>query len=183
VNARKSRHLALSLLCAWWLAALEGCTHYIHVTPAVPASLTGTIDQTLRVEVPLLALQGPDRMPGIALLEWPAADLRQAITDYATQRGTFLVGSDDQGAFTLSVKTWLWLRSRDAYRYTVHLEADLGPTGKPPAKSYVVEKETVGSRIRWTTASDQDPIATAVQAALDDLFTQIEADAALYRKR
>jgi hypothetical protein len=183
VNARKSRPLALSLLCVWVLAALEGCTHEIHVTPAAPASLTGTIDQTLRVEVPFLHLQGADRMPGIALLEWPAADLRQAIIDYTRQRGTFLVADGDQGALTLTVKAWLWLRSREAYRYIVRLESDLGPTKKSPIKSYVVEKETVGSRIRWNTASDQDPIAAAVQAALDDVFAQIEEDAALFRKR
>jgi hypothetical protein len=41
----------------------------------------------------------------------------------------------------------------------------------------------MGSRVRWITASDQDPIAAAVQAALDDLFAQIEEDAALYGKR
>jgi hypothetical protein len=63
------------------------------------------------------------------------------------------------------------------------LEADLGPTGKSPTKSYVVQKETVGSRVRWVTASDQEPIAAAVQAALDDLFAQIEEDAALYGRR
>jgi hypothetical protein len=93
------------------------------------------------------------------------------------------VADDDQGALTLTVKAWLWLRSREAYRYIVHLESDLGPTKKSPVKSYVVDKETVGSRFRWNTASDQDPIAAAVQAALDDLFTQIEEDAGLYRKR
>jgi hypothetical protein len=122
-------------------------------------------------------------MPGVALLEWPAADLRQAIVDYARQRGTFMVTDDDQGALTLTVNGWLWVRSREAYHYIVHLESDLGPTGQSPVKSYVVEKESVGSRIRWVTASDQNPIAAAVQAALDDLFTHIESDAALYRKR
>ena len=183
MTARKSTSFALNLLCALWLSVLDGCTHQIHVTPVATASLTGTIDQTVRVDVPLLALQGPDRMPGIALLEWPAADLRQAIIDYARQRGTFMVGDDGQGALTLTVNGWLWVRSRDAYRYIVHLESDLGPTGKPPVKSYVTQKETAGSRIRWVTASDQVPIAAAVQAALDDLFTQIETDAALYRKR
>jgi hypothetical protein len=76
----------------------------------------------------------------------------------------------------------LWVRSREAYRYTVHLESALGPAGKPPVKSYVVQKEAVGSRVRWVTSSDQDPIGAAVQAALDDLFMQIEDDAALYGK-
>jgi hypothetical protein len=41
----------------------------------------------------------------------------------------------------------------------------------------------VGSRVRWVPASDEDPIAASVQAALDDLFLQIEEDAALYGKR
>jgi hypothetical protein len=165
------------------LTAIEGCTHRIHVTPAASTSLTGTIDQTLRVEVPTLTLQGSDRMPGIALLEWPAADLREAILGYAKQRGTFLAADDDQGTMTLTVNAWLWMRSREFYRYFVHLESDLGPTKKPPIKSYVVEKESAGSRIRWDTASDQDPIGAAVQAALDDLFAQIEEDAALYRRK
>jgi len=61
------------------------------------------------------------------------------------------------------------------------LETDIGPADRPPVKSYVVQKEAVGSSVRWVTASDQDPIAQIVQAALDDLFTQIEADRALYR--
>jgi hypothetical protein len=123
-------------------------------------------------------------MPGISLLEWPAADLRGAIVEYANQRGTFLAAGDDaQSTLTLAVKGWLWVRSRETYQYTVHLESDLGPTGKPPVKSYVVQNERAGSRVRWITASDQDPIAAAVQAALDDLFAQIEADAALYGKR
>jgi hypothetical protein len=116
------------------------------------------------------------------MLEWPAADLRRAIVDYARQRGTFRAVADDQGTLILTIKAWLWVRSRGAYRYTVRLESDLGPTGKPPVKSYAVQKESVGRRIRWTTASDQDPIAAAVQAALDDLFMQIEEDAALYAK-
>ena len=183
MNDRRRNCFALSLLCVWWLPVLDGCTHRIHVTPTASPSLAHTIDQTLRVEVSLLALQGPDRMPGIALLEWPAADLRQAILEYARQRGTFVVSDDGQGALTLSVKSWLWVRSREAYRYTVRLDSDVGPTGKPPVKSYVVQKEAVGSRVRWVTASDQDPIAAAVQAALDDLFMQIEEDAALYRKK
>ena len=122
-------------------------------------------------------------MPDIALLEWPAADLRRAIVEYARQRGTFRAAGEDQGSLTLSIKAWLWVRSREAYRYTVHLESELGPTGKLPVKSYVVEKEAVGSHVRWMTASDQDPIGTAVQAALDDLFMQIEEDAGLYGKK
>ena len=170
------------MLCACILL-LEACSHDIHVTPAASVPPTGTIDQTLRVEVPFLALQGPDRTPGIALMEWPAADLRNAIVDYAKQRGTFVAAGDDQGALTLAVKGWLWVRSREAYHYILHLESDLGPTGKAPIKSYVVEKETVGSRVRWVTASDQEPIAAAVQATLDDLFLQIEEDAALYGRR
>ena len=74
------------------------------------------------------------------------------------------------------------MRSRGNYRYSLRLESDLGPSDKPPIKSYVVEKEAMGSSLRWVTSSDQSPIAEAVQAALDDLLTQIEADYLLYRK-
>ena len=182
MNSPQSRRQAPSVLCAWCLLSLEACTHNIHVTPVASAAPSAVIDQTLRVTVPLLALQGPDRMPDIALLEWPAADLRRAIVEYARQRGTFRAAGEDEGSLTLSIRAWLWVRSREAYRYTVHLESALGPAGKPPVKSYVVQKEAVGSRIRWVTASDQDPIGAAVQAALDDLFMQIEDDAALYGK-
>ena len=170
------------VLFAWCFLSLEACTHNIHVTPVASAAPSAAIDQTLRVAVPLLALQGPDRMPDIALLEWPAADLRRGIVEYARQRGTFRAAGEDQGSLTLSIRAWLWVRSRETYRYTVHLESALGPAGKPPVKSYVVQKEAFGSRIRWVTASDQDPIGAAVQAALDDLFMQIEDDAALYEK-
>ena len=183
MNRRQRRRLALSFFCTWGFLALEACTHQIHVTPTPPVQSAALIDQTLRVEVPLLTLQGPDRMPGITLLEWPAADLREAIVEYARQRGTFPAVGDDHGTLTLTVKAWLWLRSREAYRYILHLESDLGPTGQSAIKSYTVEKETVGSRIRWTTSSDQHPIGAAVQAALDELFVQIEEDAALYGKR
>jgi hypothetical protein len=181
VTASRSSHLALTLLGAGSIL-LEACVHNIHVAPVADLSLTRTIDQTVSVDVPFLALQGPDRMPGIAMLQWPAADLRNAIVEYAKQRGTF-VGTDHQGALAFVVRGWLFMRSRQAYHYIVHLEADLGPAGKPPTKSYVVRKETVGSRVRWATASDQEPIAEAVKAALDDLFLQIEEDATLYGRR
>ena len=122
-------------------------------------------------------------MPGIILLDWPAKNLRSALIDYAKQRHTFDAVSDEQGELTLTVRAWLWMRSRGDYRYIVHFESDLGPSDKPPIKSYVVQKEAVGSRVRWVTDSDQIPIASAVQAALDDLFLQIEEDATLYGRK
>lgn len=121
-------------------------------------------------------------MPGIALLEWQAQDLRSAAIDYIQSRQTFASVGDKPADLTLTVKAWLTMRSRGNYRYSLRLESALGPSGNPPIKSYLVEKETVGSSIRWITASDQSPIAEAVQAALDDLLTQIEADHLLYRK-
>jgi hypothetical protein len=132
--------------------------------------------------VPFLALEGADHMPGIDLLEWPARDLRSAAIDYIQSRQTFASVGDKPADLTLTIKAWLTMRSRDNYRYSLHLESALGPLEKPPIKSYLVEKETEGSSVRWITASDQTPIAEAVQAALDDLLTQIEADHLLYRK-
>ena len=121
-------------------------------------------------------------MPGIDMLEWPAKDLRSAAIEYIQSRQTFASVGDKSADLTLTISTWLTMRSRGNYYYKLRLESALGPAEKPPIKSYLVEKETVGSSVRWVTASDQTPIAEAVQAALDDLFTQIEADRLLYRK-
>lgn len=156
--------------------------HTVHVAPVSPLVSQSPIPQSVRVQVPSLALEGPDHMPGIALLEWPAADLQTATIDYIRQRQTFTSVSDRQGALTLSVKAWLWMRSRGEYRYTIRLESDLGPSGRPPVKSYLVQKEAVGSRVRWVTASDHGPIAEVVQEALDDLLMQIEEDGTLFGK-
>lgn len=182
MSGQDSRYLR-SHIFALCLLFLCGCAHSIHVTPVAPSVSSSPIDHALQVQVPVLALEGADRMPGIIMLHWPVTDLRQGVIEYARQRRTFTEVHDDYGDFTLTVRTWLWLRSREAYRYILHLESDLGPTGQPPIKFYVVEKETVGSRIRWVAASDQAPIAAAVQAALDELFDQIEQDAALFRKK
>ncbi len=120
-------------------------------------------------------------MPGIALLVWPAQDLRTAAIDYIHARQTFAEVGDKPAELILTIKAWLIMRSQDSYRYRLHLESALGPADKPPIKSYLAEKETVGSSVRWITASDQTPIAEAVQAALDDLLSQIEADHLLYQ--
>jgi hypothetical protein len=121
-------------------------------------------------------------MPGIALLEWPAQDLRTAAIDYIQSRRSFASASDKPADLTLTVKAWLTMRSRSHYHYRLRLESTLGPADKPPIKSYLAEKEAVGSSVRWITASDREPIAEAVQASLDDLLAQIEADHLLYRK-
>jgi hypothetical protein len=170
------------ILFGFILLCTEGCVHKIHVTPVSTVVSQIPIPHSVRVQVPHLALEGADHMPGIVLLEWPAKDLRAGAIDYIRQRQTFAAVSDQQGTLTLTIKAWLWMRSREAYRYTFRLESDFGPSDKPPIKSYLVQKEAVGSRVRWVTASDQAPIAETVQAALDDLLMQIEEDAALYRK-
>lgn len=121
-------------------------------------------------------------MPGIALLDWPVEDLRSAAIHYIQSRRTFASVHDKTADLTLTIKAWLAMRSRGDYRYNLRLESTIGLSEKPAIKSYVVEKEAVGSNVRWTTASDQAPIAETVQAALDDLFAQIEADHLLYQK-
>jgi hypothetical protein len=126
-------------------------------------------------------MKGADHMPGVALLEWPAQDLRTATIGYIQSRQTFASVDDKPADLTLTIKAWLTMRSRSNYHYSLRLESALGSSEKPAIKSYLVEKETVGSSVRWITASDQTPIAEAVQAALDDLLTQIEADHLLYR--
>jgi hypothetical protein len=131
--------------------------------------------------VPLLALEGADHRPGIVLFDWPAQDLRTATIDYIHARQTFASVGEKPADLTLTVRAWLTMRSQNSYYYHLHLESALGSSGKPPIKLYLAEKETVGSIVRWFTASDQTPIAEAVQATLDDLLSQIEADHLLYQ--
>lgn len=158
-----------------------GCAHKIHVAPSPPTVAETPIPSSVQVIVPFLALKGADHMPGIALLQWPAKDLRAAAIGYIQQRRTFDAAGDAPGDLALIMKAWLTMLSRWEYRYILRLETEIGPADRPAVKSYVVEKEAVGSSVRWITASDQDPIAQVVQTAFDDLFTQIEADYALYR--
>jgi hypothetical protein len=163
------------LLLSW------GCIHRIHVTPAPPTVSPTAIAHSLQVIVPFLAVEGADHRPGITLLDWPTQDLRSAVINYIQSRQSFASVSDKPADLTLTVKAWLTMRSRGNYRYSLRLESALSPLEKLPIKSYLVEKEAVGSSVRWITASDQTPIAEVVQAALDDLLSQIEADHLLYR--
>jgi hypothetical protein len=131
--------------------------------------------------VPFLAVEGADHMPGIPLLDWPVQDLRAAAINYIQSHQSFASVGDTPADLTLTIKAWLTMRSSSHYHYSLRLESGLGPSGKLPTKSYLVKKDAVGSSVRWVTASDQTPIAEVVQAALDDLIAQIEADYLLYR--
>jgi hypothetical protein len=154
-----------------------GCVHRIHVHPIPESTASRSLPFDVRVEVPFIAQEGADHMPGIVLLEWPREDLRDGIIEYVRKRGTFRsVDTEDKDAI-LTVKAWLTLRAPDHYMYHVHLEADLAKPGGPPLASYVASALAKGSTIRWVTASDQDPIRTATAQALDSLLSQIEADA------
>ena len=125
--------------------------------------------------MPFLAIEGPDHMPGITLLEWPVKDLRQTTINYFTQRQTFASIGTDPAELQLVVKAWLTLRAPDRYLYNVHLEAIfLFRAGA--LKTYAAEGEALGSSVRWTTASDQEPIADATIQALRSLASQIEQD-------
>ena len=173
---RQSARILLSgllLLCC-------GCVHRIHVAPVSPGVSPTVIPQSLQVVVPFLALEGADHRQGIILLDWPMQNLRTAVINYIQSRRTFTSVDDKPAALTLTVKAWLKMRSSSNYHYNLRLESALGSSDKTTIKSYLVEKETVGSLVRWVTASDQTPIAEAVQAALDDLLFQIEADHLLY---
>jgi hypothetical protein len=128
-------------------------------------------------------MEGADHRPGIALLEWSHLDLNQAVLRYLQQRGTFASVSPDPADLTLRVVTKLTLTSRNGlYRYRIVLQAEMSEAVHL-LKSYRAEQTVVGSSVRWVTASDRDPIETALQAALDDLMRQIEADGPLYISR
>lgn len=129
-----------------------------------------------QLEVPFLAIEGADHMPGIPMLDWPAKDLRQAILHYFAERQTFRAIGPDPADLKLVVKAWLTMRAPDRYLYRVHLEADLSYSGQATFKTYAAEGEALGSSVRWITASDQEPINEATSQALQQLTAQIEQD-------
>ncbi len=166
--------LTLLLLGTYLVGA--GCVHHIHVTAPSSDKATAPLPVSVQLEVPFLAIEGADHMPGIPLLEWPAQDLHQTIVEYLTQRQTFTSIGTEAGDMRLVVKAWLMLRAPDRYLYRVHLESDLVLSGQAPLKTYATEGEAIGSSVRWVTASDREPIAEATAQALHQLATQIEQD-------
>ncbi|MBM4125917.1 MAG: hypothetical protein FJ247_01010 [Nitrospira sp.] len=158
----------------------SGCVHRIEVNPRSTSPASTTIPHSLQLTVSALALEGADHRPGIIFLEWPTHDLSQAIIRYAQQRGTFRSVSPGSADWRLHITSKLALTSRQGrYHYHLRLQGEMSQE-EPPVKTYVAEHTVAGSMVRWVAASDRDPIEAALQLALDDLFSRIEADRALY---
>lgn len=165
------------------LILLTGCVHRIQVNPLPTGPASTTIPKSLQIAVGPVVLEGADHMPGITLLEWPHRDLSQAIIRYARRRETFSSVFTGSADLTLRIATKLALAARqDRYHYHIGLQAEMSEADRL-IKSYRAEHTAVGSLVRWVTASDRDPIESALQQALDDLFAQIEADRSLYAGR
>lgn len=160
-----------------------GCVHRIHVIPPPGEPTTAPLPISVQLNVPFLAIEGADHMPGIPLLEWPAKDLQHTVITYFAQRRTFAAIGTEPAHLQMVVKAWLTLRAPDRYLYRVHLESALSPSGRAPLQTYAADGEAMGSSIRWVTASDQEPIAEATAQALDRLASQIEQDRELILKR
>ena len=160
--------------------AYAGCVHRIHVTPFPVTPSATTIPRTLQVTLAPLSLEGADHRPGISLLDWSQRDLSQGIVGYIQQRGTFASVSPNPADLTLRVATKLSLTARRGlYHYRITLQADTHEHSRL-LKSYLVDRTAAGSAVRWVTASDRDPIETALRLALEDLLERIEADRAIY---
>lgn len=166
-------------LCLLVLFPLTACVHTIHVNPLPSEPATARIPRAAQVIVGRLSIEGADHRPGITLLEWPHRDLAQAIIEYVQRRETFSSVSATPADLALSIGTKLAMKSRERYRYSIQLQAEMRESSGP-VKTYVVERDAEGSTVRWVTASDRDPIEKALQLALDDLLTQVEGDRSLY---
>ncbi|MBS0169432.1 MAG: hypothetical protein JSR62_03695 [Nitrospira sp.] len=177
---RLNHRLTILLLGVFLLGS--GCVHRIHLSIPAHGTSAAPIPVNAQLEIPFLAIEGADHMPGIPLLEWPVQELRHTITDYFTQRQTFASIGPDPAELRIVIKAWLTLRAPDRYLYRVHLESDVSVPGQSPIKAYVAEGEALGSSVRWVTASDQDPITEATSQALQQLATQFEADRDLLSK-
>jgi hypothetical protein len=83
----------------------------------------------------------------------------------------------------LHITTKLALTDRQGrYHYHVRMKAEIHE-GDRLVKTYLAEHTAAGSVARWITASDRGPIESALQLALDNVFSQIEADRPLYTDR
>ncbi|MCS6304781.1 MAG: hypothetical protein H8K07_14135 [Nitrospira sp.] len=168
--------ILLLITCVAW----AGCVHRIQVTPLPQNASAIIIPRTLQAVISPVSMEGPDHRPGIVLLEWSHLDLKQAVLRYLQQRGTFASVSFDSGDLTLRVATKLTLTTRNnLYHYRIGLQAEMS-AGVRPIKAYRAEHTAVGSSVRWVTASDRDPVEIALQAALEDLMRQVEADRPIY---
>jgi len=168
--------ILLLVICVAW----GGCVHRIQVTPLPSSASSITIPRTLQAVISPISLEGADHRPGIVLLEWSHLDLKQAVLRYLQQRGTFASVSSDPADLTLHVATKLSLTFRQGrYHYRILLQATISEAARL-MKSYRTEQTAVGSSVRWVTASDHDPIETALQAALEDLMRQVEEDRPIY---
>ena len=109
-------------------------------------------------------------MPGIALLEWPAQDLRSAAIDYIQSRQTFASVGDKPADLTLTIKAWLTMRSPNNYHYTLRLESALGPSEKPRSSLIWWKKKRLDQR-SVDHGFRSDSHCRNSQAALDDLLS------------
>jgi hypothetical protein len=170
-------------IIALLLILLTGCVHRIHVNPLPTGPASTTIPRSLQIVVGPLALEGADHRPGITLLEWPHHDLTQAIVRYARRRETFSSVFTNPADLTLHIATKLALADRQGrYHYHIRMQAEIRE-GDRLVKAYLAEHTAAGSLARWVTASDRNPIESALQLALDDVFSRIETDRSLYTDR
>lgn len=179
-NPTPSSQACAAGLFALLLSVLAGCTHVIEVHPHPSQPAQTAIPRSLRIVLSSLTVHGADHMPGITLLEWRPHTLAPALTDYIRERGTFASVSADSGELTLAIATKLAMTSRAQYQYRITLQGEMREAANGGIKSYTAERTSSGSRIRWVTASDREPIEAALQAALDDLLSQIETDRLFY---
>lgn len=155
---------------------VAGCVHRIEVNPTPSGQATKMIPRSLQVVVDAPLLEGADHRPGIPLFTWPHKNLEEAVTRYARHRGTFSAVSTDHAELRLHLITKLALSSRQGrYHYQIRLQAAMREQEQPD-KTYLAESTAAGSLARWVTASDRDPIESALQSALDNLLDQIESD-------
>lgn len=176
---RRSRGHAMGAWGAVAIASLAGCVHTIHVQPEPAAPAAEPIPRHAQVVAGPPTVIGADHRPGIPLLEWPARELQEAIVRYMDRRGTFLSVGAAPADVRVTVDTILSMRYRDRYRYRIRLRAEV-TEGTRSIALYTAEQEAEGSAVRWVTASDREPIKAALQAALDDLLTRMEADRGRY---
>lgn len=162
---------------------VSGCLHVIHVTPEPDQVGSDPIPLSLKVQVTGFYQEGPGRRQEIYYLDWPRQDFERGVIDYIRKRRSFAEVGAGQPELTLALNAWLIMEFRDRYAFKLILEAILMTPKGPALKSYVVRAKAEGPRVRWTTASDAQPINEVVRLTLNDLLAQIEQDRTFILKK
>ncbi len=171
----------------WLLTAMlifiGGCASAIAINPEPSSTSLQALPYSVRVEVSQVETRKRTERFASTGLSSRAQDLQtwtQAVAEYFRKRQLFReVVTDGEADLVLAIKVRLWYDPGVSYSpgYLVDLDGVLTTPKNKVIGAYRGLAETPAELIRLTQASDDIPINQALSKALDQLASNIEAEA------